>query len=838
MSQQEGDIDQSLNGDERFNYDHNNNVIGSAHKISLMGNLNQKEQISQSFLDRQANLNNIDTTTSQRHQQIRLKYIRPSDELSNNTKQNNKKFLNDGYQPSESNMDGSQLSLSKQLRFEDDSNDDQFKQYYSSGFESNTNLIYDEKQSKKRKVKSWKQWEQDQCNEEEKFNDQDSLSQSNNNVFREISGSVNLNNFVDQYIYQLENNKTGSRTQGNRLAPLNQIFRKSNSIMKNNDLFQPRQSVQFNNDRFQSEIVLMKKLTQDFHSQNNRHLYSQSNNVPKQDNKSSSIYNDQSLASNSVSISQDYFFMNVEINPIRYFQMYFDDGNYLEEQSDDNKGIIHLQFLDASFYEGQYPRENWVFGKYIKKVQLNNSYILGYEGTWFNDYLDGDNCLLKINMQEWPQHGFEIPISNQIKEISLDKAFYNLFLCSMTVLLILLGLNFDLRILYGALSMYLLKWRPVVYLNYQHKSDIIKEKIRMSSRASVITSNNSNLNNRNNSTQKINPTTDESAPQKNSFAESMQAGMDLSTFIKNHDESSANSLIDLIDEFKYHTWADMSPEIEKLNFVCKNTQVENEEQSQDIEGPRLKEEDKSEKLKAKFVKLNIYKLFDFSTKGQAQLLQRKKAFAQYVFGHLKIKRHNERISQITNNNDATKPDHQPTDRLNKSHLNDKSNDSLQNLDSKLVTSYNNNITGLQLLTDDKNVSNLFVARLGSEEGDAKFIRNQGAKIKNRQNRVKLLSQVVEDEERSKLEGGAFADANKSIDYIDEDRLIDNIKIRKFLEGNFKEEILVCMDNNKSIILNGTFYFFLSMFCLGWITRMYVYRNTLQVNYYLKKVILD
>lgn len=63
-----------------------------------------------------------------------------------------------------------------------------------------------------------------------------------------------------------------------------------------------------------------------------------------------------------------------------------------------------------------------------------------------------------------------------------------------------------------------------------------------------------------------------------------------------------------------------------------------------------------------------------------------------------------------------------------------------------------------------------------------------------------------------------------------------IKIRKYLEGNTKEDVLVAIEGRPSWF-NKTFYFIVSLFSLGWIIRLYIYKNTVCVNYYLKKVII-
>lgn len=72
--------------------------------------------------------------------------------------------------------------------------------------------------------------------------------------------------------------------------------------------------------------------------------------------------------------------------------------------------------------------------------------------------------------------------------------------------------------------------------------------------------------------------------------------------------------------------------------------------------------------------------------------------------------------------------------------------------------------------------------------------------------------------------------------IDEDDLLKSIKVRKYLEGNTKDDVMVSIEAPPSWF-NKTFYFMMSIVCLGWIIRLYLYKNTVCVNYYLKKIIV-
>ena len=60
----------------------------------------------------------------------------------------------------------------------------------------------------------------------------------------------------------------------------------------------------------------------------------------------------------------------------------------------------------------------------------------------------------------------------------------------------------------------------------------------------------------------------------------------------------------------------------------------------------------------------------------------------------------------------------------------------------------------------------------------------------------------------------------------------------YLEGNAKEEALVAVDpSGRPSWLSPNLYLILTMLCLGWTLRIYLYRSTVNIDYYLKKVIL-
>jgi hypothetical protein len=77
----------------------------------------------------------------------------------------------------------------------------------------------------------------------------------------------------------------------------------------------------------------------------------------------------------------------------------------------------------------------------------------------------------------------------------------------------------------------------------------------------------------------------------------------------------------------------------------------------------------------------------------------------------------------------------------------------------------------------------------------------------------------------------------SKDDVDEDQLVQDIKIKKSIDGNNKDEVLILLDQSRSSLVSSSCYFIMSLFCLGWAMRLYLYKRTVQVNYYLKKVVL-
>ncbi len=74
--------------------------------------------------------------------------------------------------------------------------------------------------------------------------------------------------------------------------------------------------------------------------------------------------------------------------------------------------------------------------------------------------------------------------------------------------------------------------------------------------------------------------------------------------------------------------------------------------------------------------------------------------------------------------------------------------------------------------------------------------------------------------------------------INEQELVKNIQVKMYLEGNTKEDALVAVDPaGRPSWFNNQFYFFMTLLCMGWIIRLYMYVNTVNVNYYLKKLII-
>ena len=75
--------------------------------------------------------------------------------------------------------------------------------------------------------------------------------------------------------------------------------------------------------------------------------------------------------------------------------------------------------------------------------------------------------------------------------------------------------------------------------------------------------------------------------------------------------------------------------------------------------------------------------------------------------------------------------------------------------------------------------------------------------------------------------------------IDEAILFKSIKVKMYLEGNTREEAIVSLDpaGKPPSWFDSQFYFITTLLCMGWVIRLYLYLNTVCVNYYLKKVLI-
>jgi len=100
------------------------------------------------------------------------------------------------------------------------------------------------------------------------------------------------------------------------------------------------------------------------------------------------------------------------------------------------------------------------------------------------------------------------------------------------------------------------------------------------------------------------------------------------------------------------------------------------------------------------------------------------------------------------------------------------------------------------------------------------------------------SSVSKSSRRSQKAPTALASGRTIINGLDENKLFKNIAVRLYLEGNTKEDMLVGVDPaGRPSWFNNQFYFLMTLLCLGWIIRLYLHRNTLCINYYLKKMII-
>lgn len=75
--------------------------------------------------------------------------------------------------------------------------------------------------------------------------------------------------------------------------------------------------------------------------------------------------------------------------------------------------------------------------------------------------------------------------------------------------------------------------------------------------------------------------------------------------------------------------------------------------------------------------------------------------------------------------------------------------------------------------------------------------------------------------------------------IDEAKLFKSINVKMYLEGNTREEAIVSLDpaGKPPSWFDSQFYFIATLLCMGWAIRLYLYVNTVCVNYYLKKVLI-
>eukprot|EP00347_Sterkiella_histriomuscorum_P011300 403372979 len=489
----------------------------------------------------------------------------------------------------------------------------------------------------------------------------------------------NYQSYMDSTIQTNLNRKLKKNTQ---LQPIKGKYQTSLSILKNTQLSQvsfgkSKKSVQFNQDSI--------------HSYNEELKESQNSNSNFLNNHSS--YQSHQIQQNYI-IRQSQSSKNFQQTHYSfqqfYNEFYLDDGNLIEE----NENEYNFEYLDGSTYCGVFPRDNYSEGIYAKKYKLNQSYYMNYKGPWLDGLPHGENGIMELDLRNWPKYhaitvnaqnqnidsiklqgsfingqpdgeknlnidkqqnqqiilqtsyhrGLEIPISKELKDINLDKALLNFSFFILIVALIIIGINVDFRVLYAAGGLYIVqilehccsqtrqilqnqdnletvknllseyqKWRPAVFLHYSDSNQQNKKQPKLLK------------NQKNLSSQSIKQQDKSEISQQLKYTLSNEQSIDYATIIDLQKKSmgslkkdseleissdaqqSQKQSIDLIDEFKYYQWQDFSPQVDALNDLNKY-----------LCGKKL-------------IKLNIYKLFDFSTKAQYKLLKRRKVFLQFVY---------------------------------------------------------------------------------------------------------------------------------------------------------------------------------------------------------------
>ena len=66
--------------------------------------------------------------------------------------------------------------------------------------------------------------------------------------------------------------------------------------------------------------------------------------------------------------------------------------------------------------------------------------------------------------------------------------------------------------------------------------------------------------------------------------------------------------------------------------------------------------------------------------------------------------------------------------------------------------------------------------------------------------------------------------------------MNDIKVRWFLEGTERDEMLLAVREPPWWLSNG-FYLGMTLVGMGWLIRLILYRKTVYVNYYLKKIVI-
>eukprot|EP00347_Sterkiella_histriomuscorum_P007282 403349559 len=484
--------------------------------------------------------------------------------------QNNDQVI--GYDPSESNIS----SPSQKSKFEISSIDEQGRMingYYSSGFESNI----ESNKIQKQKVKSWKKWKMDYVEEEDQeYQDQQAII--------EVQNQDQVDNFY-------ENSSSKIMTRGSRGAYKGQ----------DNNMEEEKNYQSYMDSTIQTN--LNRKLKKNTQLQPIKGKYQTSLSILKNTQLSQVSFG---KSKKSVQFNQDSILSNNE---------------EMKESQNSNSNFLN-NYRNGSTYCGVFPRDNYGDGLYEKKYKLNQSYYMNYNGPWLDGLPHGENGIMELDLRNWPKyHAITVNAQNQnIDSIKLQGYFINgqpdgeinLNLTKQQNQQIILQTSY-----HRGLEI------PIIFLHYSDSNQQNKKQPKLLKNLSSSSNKNEQLDKSQFEGGEL--IQEQEISQQLKYNLSNEQSIDYATIIdlqkksmgslKKNSELENNSdaqqsqkqSIDLIDEFKYYQWQDLSPQVDALNDLDKY-----------LCGKKL-------------IKLNIYKLFDFSTKAQYKLLKRRKVFLQFVY---------------------------------------------------------------------------------------------------------------------------------------------------------------------------------------------------------------